>query len=250
MEILREGIPEEGDIVLAEIVGVEQHAAFIKLSEFKEIEGLIHISEVSKTWVKNIRTHFRTNQKVVCKVLDVKNPKYIHASIRRVSDYDKRAKWEEIKRNRRIENIIEIIAKKAKKTPEQIYELLKPFEEKYGEIYFAFEEAKKQGKEFFGKLSIKDEVWTLVDKNISLPVVEITGVLKIESTAPDGVDKIKKILKKIKAETSYLGAPNYRVAVKAMDYKEAEKLLAELIKSAEKQAGKTETVSFVRDKKK
>ena len=250
MIILKDGSPEEGDIVLATVVRVEQHAVFVKLAEYDNVEGLIHISEVSKSWVKNIKTHFRDNQKVVCKILDVKNPEYVHASIRRVSDYDKRAKWDQIKRKKRIENIIEIIAKKAKKKPDEVYAELQPLEEKYGEIYFAFEESKKIGLTFFKDLSIGAAVWGVVDKNIALPIVEVQGNLSLSSTAKDGIEKIKELLKGVDAEVLYLGAPNYRISVKDNDYKQAEKKLSKIVDGIKSKIGKTESFTFEREKKK
>ncbi|MBR9681129.1 MAG: S1 RNA-binding domain-containing protein [Candidatus Altiarchaeota archaeon] len=250
MIILKDGGPEEGDIVLAIVVRVEQHAVFVKLEEYENIEGLIHISEVSKSWVKNIKTHFRDKQKVVCKILDVKNPEYVHASIRRVSDYDKRAKWDQIKRKKRIENIIEIIAKKAKKTPDEVYSALQPYETKYGEIYFAFEESKKVGVEFFKDTKMDKAIWEVVDKNIALPVVEVQGNLNLSSTASDGIERIKELLKGIDAEVLYLGAPNYRISVKDNDYKQAEKKLSQIVDKIKSQIGKTENFTFDRERKK
>lgn len=250
MRILKENSPEEGDIVLAIVQRVEQHAVFVKLDEYENIEGLIHISEVSKSWVKNIKTYFRDNQKVVCKIIDIKNPNFVHASIRRVSEYDMRAKWDQIKRKKRIENIIDIIAKRAKRKPEEVYEVLKPLGVKYGEIYFAFEESKKQGQSFFKDLPIGKEIWEVVDKNIALPVVKVFGTLKLSSRAPNGVDRIKETLKDVDGDVLYLGAPNYRISVRGNDYKEAEKKLAGIVKDIKKRAGKTESFSFERGKKK
>lgn len=250
MEIKKEeGPPEEGDVVLATVVRVAPHAAFIELNNYPGVEGLIHISEISKSWVKNIKTHFRDNQKIICKVVEVKKPDFIHASIRRVSDYDRRAKWDQIKRQRRAESIIEVIARRTDRGPEEVYELLKPLEEEHGELYFAFEEAKKQGKEFFeGIPDIADAVWKVIDKRISLPSVEIKGELVVESTAGDGVERIGAMFKGLDAGVTYLGAPRYRLSVEAVDYKEAERKLEKILKKLRKKAGKTETVSFERRK--
>ena len=244
-------MPEEGDIVLAKIVRTTFHAAFVELNEFEEVEGLIHISEASKTWVKNLTTYFRPGQKIVGKVLEIKKPGFVHLSVRRVSDYDQRAKWDQIKRQKRVENLIEIIAKETNKTFDEIYTLLEPFENKYGELYSAFEEAKKIGKVFFNSLDdIKEVLWKIIDKNIALPIVEIAGTLTLTSIAGNGIERIKSILKGNEAEISYLSAPNYRLIVKATDYKEAEKKLDKIIKSLQKKAKKTETVNFQREKKK
>jgi len=250
MKIKKRGTPEEGDIVLATVVRVAPHAAFIELDNYDGVEGLIHISEISKSWVKNIKTFFRDRQKVVCKVVDVKRPGFIHASIRRVSDYDRRAKWDQIKHQRMVENILEMVAKKLKKKPEKLYEELLPLEKKYGGLYFAFEEAKKKGKKLFEGIPGSEVLWEVVNKRISLPTVRISGILRLESRAGNGIERIKKLLSGVDADVLYLGAPRYRLSVSGMDYKEAEKKLGEIVKSMQKEAGKTETVSFEREKKK
>ncbi len=251
MAINLKKMPEEGDIVLAIVTGTTVHAAFVTIDGYENVEGLIHISEASKTWVKNLKTHFRPKQKIVCKVLEIKKRGFVHLSVRRVNDYDRRAKWDQIKRQKRVENFIEIIAKKTKKPFDEVHKMLLPFEKKYGEIYFAFEEAKKEGKSFFNSLKgINDELWELVDKSITLPVVEIAGTLNIISTAGNGIERIKTILKGTEENISYLSAPNYRLLVKAQDYKEAEKKINELLKVLNKRAKKTETISFSREKKK
>jgi translation initiation factor 2 subunit 1 len=249
MEIKREGMPEEGDIIIATVTRVAPHAAFITLDNYEGVEGLIHISEVSKSWVKNLKTHFRDNQKVVCKVLEVKGPGFVHCSIRRVNDHDRRAKWDQVKQQHRVENIIERLARTTKNKPEEVYKMLKPLEAEYGDLYYAFEEVKKAGKAKVRGIPIADELWKAIDRRISIPTVEIVGTLKLGSTAGDGVERIKKMLKGVKADVTYLGAPNYRIAVEATDYKEAEKELGKLIKSVQKKAGPTESVTFEREKR-
>ncbi len=245
----KEGLPEEGDIVLATVERVSPHAAFIRLEEYDGVEGLIHISEASKTWVKNLQTFFHPNQQVVCKVIEVKPNRFVHASTRRVSDYDRKAKWDQIKREKRVEAILKFVAKKSGKKVEEIYDALRPFEEEHGEIYFAFEEAKKEGKSFFKGLPFADELWALVDKSISLPVVSVKGTLSITSYAGDGVERIRAMLRGVEGVT-YIGSGKYRLQVEATDYKEAEKKLSKLVERVKKAAGKTESVEFERDRKK
>ncbi len=252
MKIKKQGIPEEGDVVLATVSRIEPHAAFISLEEYDGVEGLIHISEISKSWVKNIKSHLRVNQQVVCKVIRVKRRDgFVECSIRRVSDYDMRTKWEQIRRQKRAEAIIELVAEKTGRTFDEIYEMLKPLEKKYIELYAAFEEAKKQGSSVFKDLpeDVRKELWEMVDKSVALPKVSISGTLKLQSFAPDGIERIKKALKGEDAEVKYLGAPKYQIVITAVDYKEAEKKLKDLLKKIEKRLGRTEIMEFERVKK-
>ena len=62
-------IPDEFAIAVA--TKVANYGAYVVLPEFGEKEGFIHISEISSTWVRNIRNHIQENQRVVVKVLKV-----------------------------------------------------------------------------------------------------------------------------------------------------------------------------------
>src|SRR5437016_14348250 len=91
--------PEVGDLVVATVKRVEDYGAYVKLDEFAGIEGLVHISEMAATWVRNIRDHAREGQKLVLKVLRV-NPqrKQIDHSLRRINGRKKAEKVDERKK--------------------------------------------------------------------------------------------------------------------------------------------------------
>ncbi len=96
--------PEVGDLVVATVKRVEDYGAYVKLDEFAGIEGLVHISEMATTWVRNIRDHAREGQKLVLKVLRV-NPQrnQIDLSLRRVTGREKSEKMLEWKKERKAE---------------------------------------------------------------------------------------------------------------------------------------------------
>ncbi len=55
--------PEVGDIVVATVTRIVGHGAYVSLDEHNGKEGLLHISEISSRWVRNIRNHVRERQK-------------------------------------------------------------------------------------------------------------------------------------------------------------------------------------------
>jgi len=247
-------MPEEGENLLVTITQVAPHAAFAKLDEYEKLEGLIHISEVSKTWVKNIKSHVSVGQQLVVKAFQIRERDgSIQLSVRRMSDYDMKAKWDQIRRQKRVENIIDMLAKETKSTFEAVFKDIKVLESEFGELYFAFEEMKKAGgpDNVKGKVpaELLKELWKLVDKNIALPRVEISGVIKLESVDGRGIEKVKAILKGIDG-LSYFGASKYAIKEAAMDYKTAEKALDKSLKKIQKRMGKTESFEFIRNKKK
>ena len=226
--------PEEGDLVVGTVKNVKNFGAFVTLDEFDRKEGFIHISEVSSGWVKYIRDFVREGQKVVCKVLNVDPSKgHVDLSLKRVNDHLKRQKIQEWKNEQKAEKLFELVAKKLEKEPAACYEEFgEDMIEKYGYLYGAFEEAaisvdnlKNDG--FDGDWL--DAFMEVATDNIVPPFVSIQGVLDITLPVSDGMAKISKALTGIEKEEddfsvviSYLGAPRYRMVVKAPDYKIAE----------------------------
>ena len=68
---MNESWPEVGDLVVATVQRIVGYGAYVTLDEYEDKEGLLHISEISSSWVRNIRNHVRERQKVVLQVLRV-----------------------------------------------------------------------------------------------------------------------------------------------------------------------------------
>ena len=64
--------PEEGDFVVVTLTDVDKNSAYADLEEYKDQEGLIHISEVSRSWVQDIRKELDEGEKTVAQVIDTK----------------------------------------------------------------------------------------------------------------------------------------------------------------------------------
>lgn len=63
-------LPEVGDLVIAKIESVTDYGAYAKLDEYSK-RGLLHVSEISSFWIRNIPDFVRENQKMSLKVLRV-----------------------------------------------------------------------------------------------------------------------------------------------------------------------------------
>ena len=104
---------------------------------------------------------------------------------------------------------------------------------KYGNLYNSFEECaydcdtlRKDG--FTGDwLETFD---TVSKENITIPFVNIKGLLTLSTWAPDGITHIRKALEHaeqseyedVNINIKYIGAPRYLISIKAPDYKVAE----------------------------
>src|SRR6266487_60216 len=212
--------PEVGDLVVATVKRVEDYGAYVKLDEFAGIEGLVHISEMATTWVRNIRDHAREGQKLVLKVLRV-NPQrnQIDLSLRRVTGREKSEKMLEWKKERKAEAILKSAAEKMNK-PEEDAEIIKnTILEKFGGLYDPLEEALDEGPEALVKAGLSEE-WAQA----------ITEVSKKKIRRPRGSE--------INIYT--IAAPKYRIEVEAGSFESAEKtlnLVTEEILDSIKKAG-------------
>ena len=104
--------PEAGDLVIATIETVTDYGAYAKLDEFDK-RGLLHVSEISSSWIRNIRDFVRENQKMVLKVLRVDAEKgHIDLSLRRVTKRERSEKTKSWKKDRKAEALLRSVAEK------------------------------------------------------------------------------------------------------------------------------------------
>lgn len=235
--------PEVGELVVATIRRIESYGAYVQLDEYDK-EGLLHISEISSTWVRNIRNHVRERQKVVLQVLRI-DPAHGHIdlSLRRVSMDERRKKIEDWKKNRRAEALLKSAANTLKLNERELFEEAGiKLIDSFGSMYNGLEAAAKKGVEALTEVGISKKVAeTLTDiaeEKIVVGGVTIQGIFEITSMDPRGVESIKetllgtiKLAEKEDAETiiSSLGAPKYRIEVTAEDYKKAEAVLDKIV---------------------
>ena len=114
--------PEVGDLVIATIETVTDYGAYAKLDEYNK-KGLLHVSEISSSWIRNIHDFVREGQKVVLKVLRVDLEKgHIDLSLRRVTKREKIEKIKSWKKERKADALLRGVAEKVGLSVEELYE--------------------------------------------------------------------------------------------------------------------------------
>ena len=241
--------PENGEMVVATVSRIESYGAYVTLDEYESKEALLHISEISSRWVRNIRNHVKEGQKVVLQVLRVDAPKgQVDLSLRRVNRDDKRKKLEQWKKTRKAETLLKQAAQTLMMTPEDLFNEINPIiSTKYNSVYDAFEEAAKKGVTVFNELGIKDKtsqvLADIAKDKIVVKGVTVQGIFEATALGNQGVEDLRNAFIDVKTlgdelESSVniytLGAPKYRVEVTSDDYKKAEIVLDKLVKHAEK----------------
>jgi len=228
--------PEPGDLVVCTVKSVRNFGAFVSLEEYDQKEGFIHVTEIATGWVKRMSDFVREGQRLVCRVLEVNPSKgHIDVSLKKVNEHQKRETIQDWKNEQRAEKLLEIVGGKLGESVEWCHETFaNALIEYYGSLYIAFEEAtsntKLDKKLFKGKWV--DVFKEIAKENVTPSTISIDGFLELTSNASDGIEHIKAALIKaeeadgdINIEVQYVGAPKYRVVVKANDYKTAEEEL-------------------------
>jgi translation initiation factor 2 subunit 1 len=122
LSIGRSEWPEVGELVVATVKNVTSYGAYVTLDEYSDKEGLLHISEISSRWVRNIRNHVREREKVVLNVLRVDSSRdQIDLSLRRVNRDERRKKLEDWKKNRKAETLLRAAASNLGTSLEDLY---------------------------------------------------------------------------------------------------------------------------------
>lgn len=88
-----------GDIVEGKITGITNFGLFVDIGEGKS--GMVHISEVSRTYVNDIRELFKENDQVKAKVLTVSDEGKISLSIKRALEPEQKGEGSRAKRERK-----------------------------------------------------------------------------------------------------------------------------------------------------
>ena len=252
----KETFPEEGEIVLCTVKKILPNSVFVALDEYKDREGIVHISEIAPGRIRTIRDFVAEGKKIVCKILRVNRERnQLDLSLRRVTVSMQIAKSTEIKLELKAEKLLEYVAQQNKTTLEVLYKQIgEKLVKSYGSLNAAFNAAYEQGEKAFTSVgidsSLAKKLTELVQTRMKPAEVEMSTIVELKCRAYNGVEVIKQSIKKTKeyAKTKkydpvfrYLGAPRYSVTLKAADYKTGDIVLKDisehLIKVIEKEGG-------------
>lgn len=254
--------PEPGDLVMATIETVTDYGAYAKLDEYEK-RGLLHVSEISSSWIRNIRDYVREGQKMVLKVLRVDTEKgHIDLSLRRVTKRERIEKVLLFKKDRKADALLKSVAEKTGLPIQEVYAKAGVLvEQEYG-LYDGFEKAAKEGLEALTKIGVPEDLAKIfvevAAERIHVKMVKVKGTLEVRCLKPNGVKLVKDaFLNAKKSEKTkdadirfYVkAAPNYSVEVLAENYKRAEdvfqKVSQSVVDNIEKAGGQG---SFRREK--
>jgi len=261
----RNRFPKEGEFIVGRIADIQQQYVYVDLLDYEGLpseeyaRGMIHISEISSRWIKNIRNHVRIGQKIVLRVMRVdENKGHVDLSLRRTNAAQRKNRMKEWKYALKFENLLQFLADEFDDMDlDQAYEkigfpVLAFFNDNYQET---IEELKENGEEILSNLTeeVKQEVrkkfLEIIDENVEISTVNIIGKIKLRFNSNNGIELIKDILSRAesiiddKKETrdlniSYIAAPMYRIEVVSKNYLDAENILSDATELIEDEAAK------------
>jgi translation initiation factor 2 subunit 1 len=230
--------PEPGDLVIATIETVTDYGAYAKLDEHNK-RGLLHVSEISSSWIRNIHDFVRENQKMVLKVLRVDQEKgHVDLSLRRVTKRERIEKIKSWKKERKVDALLRGVAEKFGLPAEEVYQKAGSLlDEKYG-LYEGFEKLVKEGPEVLTKLGVPEDManvfMQVAEERIKVKLVRVRGTIEVRCMKPNGVKCLQDAFtsakkaektRDSKIEFYVIAAPKYSVEVAADNWKRAEEIL-------------------------
>ena len=266
-ELSASDFPNVGELIVGTCTKITTHGAYFSIDGFEILgksAGFVHISELSRTWVRNIRKHVREGQKSVCRVMRVNIQRQeIDLSIRRVTESQKRETLQQHKQEQRARGIIKSVADKLNIPEDSIFPTL---EANFNSLYASLESARDDGPSELINIGLSDEISNEIastaSKELERSTVTLSGKIQISTYDPAGNELIKNAfnsastatLKKnaLGVQVNVISAPEYRAIINASDWKIAEKCWLTFQETIKKQIKKNSEfepliLSFVRE---
>lgn len=239
-----------GDLVVVKVKEISENSALVEILDYN-LEGIIHISEIATTWVKDIRKHLKENEITVCQVLLSRGGNYIDLSLKRVNESLRKEKLEEWKENKKAERFVEIISKEAGMSLKDVNKnIIERFKEKYGSAFAGFEMSLKDPEEIKNLIGEKyfEIVKKIAEKHIRLKTYEIKEIINLHFTDSKGIMHIKNAFDisgidkdNTEVEISYVSSPKYNLMVRGKNIKKCKEIMNKIVEKisdyAEKNGG-------------
>ena len=271
MVLQRNPFPTIGEVVVCNVVNIQRGYVQVYLEDYrglpseKHASGMVHISELSNRWVKNINSVISVGQRTVLQVLRVNESRgYLDLSLRRINKIQRTTKMNEWRYSTKLEGLLKFFAEQHKTNIEDLYKnVLWALIDHYGDLHTAFEDIKEGGKEMISNVEdvsieedMVDALYNLILENITISMVSIRLEYDIRSMAGNGIELIKEAIfaakkirkpKGISVDFSYIGSPTYRCVIEGKDYPSLETHLGKVTDKIESTIGSNGTVDIVRD---
>ncbi len=212
------------ELVICRVIEVHPNSVDVEIIEegVEKKAGIIPITEISRAWIRDVKKFIKKGDLVVARVVSTEGT-FVTLSLRKVSDFEKERKMKEYRDEIAAKRILMNIAKEAKVNYEKIEKKLK---EEFGSLTEALKSLEKNLDEF-EKLNLPKNFLELLHKKVCSERKRylIKGLLEIHTFEPDGIDEIKKALKKLKNVEVKYTSPKFMLVFQTTDPKKGKKYL-------------------------
>ncbi|NCO11292.1 hypothetical protein CO038_03170 [Candidatus Pacearchaeota archaeon CG_4_9_14_0_2_um_filter_39_13] len=232
---------EEDDIVLCTVKRIEGTTVFLEMDDYPGIQAAMIFAEVSAGRIRNIRDFVSPGKKIVCKILRIKGNS-IELSLRRVTGKEREQLMDRYKKEKQFQSMLKPVLK------EKTLEVYRKIREDYDIAEF-IEEARENPKiieNFMTKSEAEQLSKILLEKKEKAK--EVISTITIKSTDPDGINRIKDILKTSKAEIRYKGSSQFAIGVKTPDFKTANHIMDSVLAEIKEKAKKLNVKIEIKEK--
>lgn len=238
--------PEVDDVVMANVRSIAEMGAYVHLTEYHNIEGMILLSELSRRRIRSINKLIRIGKTECVVVIRVDKQKgYIDLSKRRVSPEDVSKCEERFAKAKAVNSILTHVASMLGYTTEaQLEELYEKtawyFDEKMkkkGAAYDAFKLATMTDSTILDECGLDENTKSVLLKHIKQRLmpqqVKVRADIEVGCCAYEGIDAVKAALKSgincstesMQIKINLIAPPAYVVTTQTMEREEGIALL-------------------------
>ena len=236
----KKDLPNINDFVICTVKDILHHSVFVRLDEYSNLEGLVHISEIAPGRIRNIRDYVKPDKTIVCKVLKVnKENRQIDLSLRRVSINSMKLTLDENRQEEKAEKLLEFVGKQLKLDLNKMYEEVGiKIIDSFGSLREGFNKISFGENDLLKKTGVNETIANLLSKLIKEKIkpikIKVKLVLELRNYDYNGIELIKKLLEKayedyikkgFEITFTYLSAPKYLLELVTTDKKNSDNLI-------------------------
>lgn len=232
-----EKYPEIDDTVMVNVRSIAEMGAYVSLLEYKNIEGMILLSELSRRRIRSVNKLIRVGRNECVVVIRVDKDKgYIDLSKRRVYTKDLLNCEERFAKAKAVNSILRHVADQlGYDSDEQLEDLYERtawyFDKKYGKKAYAYEIFKKaiSDPSVLNECSIdestKEKLLEDIKKRLTPQAVKIRADIEVSCFTYEGIDAVRAALKEglttstqdLPIKIHLIAPPSYVVTTNTLD---------------------------------
>lgn len=234
--------PEVDDVVMVNVRSIAEMGAYVTLSEYNNIEGMILLSELSRRRIRSIQKLIRVGRSECVVVLRVDKEKgYIDLSKRRVSAEEAKKCEEKFNKGKQVNSILRHVAEITKADIEQLYQNSAwKLDKKFGgpaKSYDALRLAITENPGIFDEIeleeSLKDTLIDNIRRRLTPQPVKIRSDVEVACYAYEGINAVKDALRAglavseedLQVKINLIAPPLYVVTTVSLDKEKGVEIL-------------------------